>query len=59
MELVQTIRATLLHALLGQFVGLAIIGTVILNFSKSADKWSDEEPVPQNCGTDDAQGEVA
>jgi len=34
MELVETVRATLLHALLGQFIGLTIIGTVILRFSR-------------------------
>ena len=35
--LVKAIRDTLLHTLLGQFVGLLIIGKVLLNFSRQGD----------------------
>lgn len=32
------VRDTLLHALFGQFIGLLIIGKVLLDFSRNADK---------------------
>lgn len=32
------LRSTLLHALFGQFVGLLIIGKVLLNFSRRSDR---------------------
>jgi len=38
LHMVESVRATLLHALLGQFIGLAILGVVILRFS-----WDDEK----------------
>lgn len=35
--LVETVHDTLLHSLIGQFVGLVVIGTIILNFSRHHD----------------------
>ena len=57
--LVDTVRATILHILLGQFIGLLIIGQVILNFSRKDDESDENKDINDEGLAYTSNGEMA